>query len=349
MCEKSVASICLAILTFVLAATASGVTQYTITDLGALGGDWSAAKGINDHGQIVGCAETADGVKHAFLWQGGTMVNVGLPGEYASCAHDINESGQVVGDHWTAEGVGSAFLLDNGTTTLLGTGEGVFSQARAINASRQIVGWVDNPHGSQDAFLWQDGVMTVLGVLGGGGTEAYGINDSGWIVGTAIAPAAWWHACLWLPEAPDSPIDLGTLGGSFSRAHDINSAGQVIGGAYVVGDVQHAFLWEDGTMHDLGVPWAKGINDLGQVLGSSKLWENGVECNLNDLIPAGCGWTVVDAVDVNNAGQIVGYGINPDGASHAFLLTPIPEPSVLALAAPALFGLLRKLRGQLVS
>ena len=37
------------------------------------------------------------------------------------------------------------------------------------------------------------------------------------------------------------------------------------------------------------------------------------------------------AYDINEAGQIVGQGYDPDGYDHAFLLTPIPEPSMVSL------------------
>jgi hypothetical protein len=38
---------------------------------------------------------------------------------------------------------------------------------------------------------------------------------------------------------------------------------------------------------------------------------------------AGTGWTVTEARDINDAGQIAGFGINIDsGATHALLLIP---------------------------
>ena len=46
---------------------------YDIVDLGTLGGSRSSAYGINNRGQVVGVAETADGDLHAFLWNSGTM------------------------------------------------------------------------------------------------------------------------------------------------------------------------------------------------------------------------------------------------------------------------------------
>lgn len=42
----------------------------------------------------------------------------------------------------------------------------------------------------------------------------------------------------------------------------------------------------------------------------------------NTLIPAGTGWILNGATAFNDAGHIVGYGLTPAGAMHAFLLTP---------------------------
>ena len=45
--------------------------------------------------------------------------------------------------------------------------------------------------------------------------------------------------------------------------------------------------------------------------------------NLNDLIDKSRGWVLQTAFDVNDSGQIVGYGYNNfDGNAHAVLLTP---------------------------
>ncbi|MCH8912583.1 MAG: immunoglobulin domain-containing protein [Planctomycetes bacterium] len=44
--------------------------------------------------------------------------------------------------------------------------------------------------------------------------------------------------------------------------------------------------------------------------------------DLNDLIPPDSGWTLHEAKDINESGQIVGWGLNPDGLGRGFLLTP---------------------------
>ena len=85
------------------------------------------------------------------------------------------------------------------------------------------------------------------------------------------------------------------MGGVSSTALSINKAGQVVGFADTVAAGVHAFVWED----------AQGMTDL------------------NNLIPACSGWTLMWATAINEGGQIVGRGYH-NGNERAFLLTPAP-------------------------
>jgi probable HAF family extracellular repeat protein len=83
--------------------------------------------------------------------------------------------------------------------------------------------------------------------------------------------------------------------------------------------------------------YARAINDLGEVVGVVNdgpfIWDSvaGMR-NLNDLLDdSGDGWVLTHAYDINDRGQIVGFGTNPDGDVHGFLLNPVPEPSTLII------------------
>ena len=63
--------------------------------------------------------------------------------------------------------------------------------------------------------------------------------------------------------------------------------------------------------------------------------------DLNDLIPAGSGWVLVEARGINYRGQIVGTG-SINGHAHAFLLTPeitaVPAPPASPWLPSALYS-----------
>ena len=177
---------------------------------------------------------------------------------------------------------------------------------------------------------------------------AFGINDSGQVIGssglcsnTAIPPfPAGPHAVLW--ESDGSPHDLGNLGVSgYAVASSINSQGDVAGGALSSDGTIHAFLWTKHTgMQDLhAFPGAivtsatccHTINDRGEMVGFSLdgttfasralIWQDKMPVDLNTLIPANSGWYLQAASSIDNAGEIVGYGLK-NGSVHAFLATP---------------------------
>ncbi len=198
--------------------------RYKVVDLGTFGGPGSSVNccdhQINDRGTVVGSADTSAAnpnagcfngplgvpdcnVNQAFLWQKGTLTNLGaLPGGYNSYAQAINERGTVVGS--AENGVTDpvlgipefeAVLWSNGQITNLGTLGGNESLAIDVNGHGQIVGFSANAVPDPVSmfgfatetrpFVWKDGVMRDLDTLGGTDGVAFMENRRGQIMGQA--------------------------------------------------------------------------------------------------------------------------------------------------------------------
>jgi probable HAF family extracellular repeat protein len=187
---------------------------------------------------------------------------------------------------------------------------GSYSTAFAINNSEnggQIVGYANDSLDTR-AFIYSgDGPMQDLGVFPDRYTRATGINDTGLIVGY------YQYSSVHIGFLYDSTSGLVQTMGSETEAKDVNNEGQVVGfvRSYVGGSTNHAMLFSDGQRQDL-----------------------------NDLIDSSAGWTLTEANAINDNGWIVGTGKNASGQSHAFLLTPVPEPSTFVLFAVGSVGLL---------
>ena len=157
--------------------------RYTLTDIGTLGGPFSAAYAVNARGKVIGVSETAQGKKHAFLWQFGLIKDLGTLGGADSFALGMNEQGQVVGWSDAAGNNQHAFLWESGKMTDLGLMGGAFSQAYGINAKGHVAGVAGNTSGYTRGFLFADGKMTDLGALSGTHSQALAINASDDIAG----------------------------------------------------------------------------------------------------------------------------------------------------------------------
>lgn len=91
------ATICSAAFAALLAAAAQA-QQYSLTDLGTLGGTYSAGYAINAAGQVVGGSYTFKDVQfRPFLYDDGGMIDLGTLGGATSSASSINDAGQITG------------------------------------------------------------------------------------------------------------------------------------------------------------------------------------------------------------------------------------------------------------
>jgi len=238
------------------------------------------------------------------------------------------------------------------------TSYGFTGTATAVNNRGQAVGYSHLDALNRHAFLYRDGAMADLGSFGGY-SGALDINDSGAIVGFASDTFnGRAHAFLYVNGVMTDldPFRDTSFTWSENYARSINNRGQVAGDFLTQDQTAfHCFLYSKGEMTDLGtlggpdcVPHA--INERGDVVGTSLvqvgtetycdpftgtcyeypvyswhgfLYRHGRMIDLNTLIPPDSGWELNWVFDINNRGQIVGYGtVNGGDAHRAFLLTP---------------------------
>jgi probable HAF family extracellular repeat protein len=103
------------------------------------------------------------------------------------------------------------------------------------------------------------------------------LDCAGALVGQATTPGGVMRAVRVTDDGTD---DLGTLGGSAASARGTNDHGAIVGGSLTAGDERyHAFLYEDGVMHDL-----------------------------NAFLAADAGCELLQALGINNDGDIVAIG-----------------------------------------
>ena len=336
---------CLLVIT--LCASAKALPMYHATAVLPPGQGSSTAYSINNAGVVVGDAQPDSWP--AFRWtttQGMSILPV--PSDYfaeMSHARAVNDSGVVAGYCWKQDGPRAVIWDENGMTDL-GLGD---AWAYGINNPGEVVGRT-GPFG----FVWRPGSgVTTLGYA----TTAWDINNAGMMAGE-------WddighnRAVVWNSNA--EMTDIGELPGSWeSAARAINNAGQVVGwSTFPTGPEPwfRGFVWSEAVgfteipaLADALRVEAYDINDAGVVVGSLEYsarhdafiyTPDSGTVDLNSLLDsASQDWTLSEAYGINSLGQIVGYGFDETGLQHAFLLTPVPEPSSILAVLCGLGGL----------
>lgn len=223
-----------------------------MSPLPTVGGNNGQASAINNRGEVVGFAETADAdptcppapIEVPVLWAKGAGGH----------------------DHYQAHPL-----------PLVGSDPDGF--AFGINDHGQAVGYSGNCITATHAVTWKNNTVVVLQDLGGTRSNiAYVINNRGQIAGKVrSADGTTYVAALWEPDG--TLTNLGILPGDFAAfATGINDRGQVVGNNFDANfDWSHGFIWQNGVMTDINalipahsnlfVISASNINDRGQISG----------------------------------------------------------------------------------
>jgi probable HAF family extracellular repeat protein len=322
-------AIALAVASTVQAAPQPRWTILAIPPIAPEGG--TTALDINNRGQVVGYGTVyaAQGFAlHGFLWDNGTMVDLGVPPGIVSphsFAYSINDRGTVV----ASDGPGNAYTWSDGVWSA----QNLPGFARHINKFGTLAGSYRPGRFLIHGFIFRDGVFTDIGTLGGETSDIYGINDKGTVVGNSLLA----NNFETHPFVYDDGVmkDLGTFGGRFGRAQAINNRGEVVGAAWDASNIAHAFIYDGAAIRKLfpartGNSNAVAVNDRGAVIGwldgitTSFLLDNGVLTMLEEIpeVRAG-GWSWLVPTGINDRGWITGYANklgSPGGV--AFVLIP---------------------------
>jgi probable HAF family extracellular repeat protein len=336
---------------------AASSPAYTVVAIPASPGTNSPSPtGINQQGVVVGVLfstdQTGATVVDAFTFHDGQTTLLNRVGA-RSYADAINATGAIAGSSVSADGkVNQAVKWENGIGVFLTSPNGE-SSAYSINDAGDLAGSATvttNGASWTHAAKWSGDAFTDLGTLGGDSSEASSINAGGQIAGASGTKAGAGslllddtaHAFLWTNGVM---VDLGTLGGDSSSANALNDKGQVVGwsgtkpggGALAFDPGAQAFVVDGGQMvglgglGDAGISSASAINNNGLIAGyaidaangqRAVIWKNASIVDLNTLIPAGSGLTLLAAYDINDAGQIVCGAKSADGSFSGVVLDP---------------------------
>ena len=236
-------------------------------------------------------------------------------------ATSLNDSAAAVGVANAPTSCPLPFYYYNGQMTAIGPSQPA-ARWMALNNSNQVVGYTQSSSATRAVELI-NGTLTDLdpSYATAYDSEAIAINNAGqFIVNsneayctkklgppsfktiTYVCRAQYWHPLLYSGSTITS---LGSLGPYGATAAGINQWGDVVGTSQTSTGDTHAFLYSAGSMTDLN----------------------------SHTILTFPSWTILQAYDINDYGQIVALAADHNGNQDVVVLTPAPVtvPTIASL------------------
>lgn len=320
------------------ASPASAAGAFSIIDLGSVG-EFGTVRAINELGQVLGEDHEAGHVRQAFLWSNGARDYLSDVADRAVYGYALNDLGQIVGVHDQSPFTDPvAFIWQAGVMTPLND----LTLARDINNDGIIMGRAIVGASSAKPVLFDLATQsfTPLPEYDGHTGSANALNNACMVVGSYnLAPFGAQDALVW--SGGDVVSFDAEANSPWTTLLDVNDHGVAVGYAGDEPGVR-PFLWSAATgVTDFGfapisnpASLSLAINNHGVVVGrydvnlfttSAYMYANGVFTDLNDLLPDDSPWTLLNAVDINDRGQIIGIG-ELNGERRAFLFQ-VPGPA----------------------
>ncbi|HKW30982.1 MAG TPA: PEP-CTERM sorting domain-containing protein [Verrucomicrobiae bacterium] len=297
-----------------LSAALNTQAQYTYTTINVPGAADTWVYGVSGN-YIVGSdfvivsssGNSITGYSQSFLYDGSTYTTLSDPGAITYSTYAYGVSGNdIVGYYHSASGsTDQGFLYDGSTYTTLSVPGAVNTEAYGISGN-DVVGFYSTTSPFHQGFLYDGSSYTTLNVPGALNTDANGISGNNIVGDYTISGNQYGFLYNGITYTT-----LSVPGALKTQAFGI-SGNDIVGtyfGAFDNSIVDQGFLYDGSSYTALRVP------------GATQTWAYGISGN-----------------------DIVGYYEDSQSDYHGFLAVPVPEPSVLALLAVGLTGLLFRRR-----
>jgi len=290
--------------------------------------NYSMLYSINNDGEIIGIyGELGDKIgrdgypilwKKNFLYKDGIFKDLNI--ELGNYTHDvINDFGEILAKNADSPGSSSGIYKADGAI-------GLDFWGSDMNNKNEVCGYY--------GYLYRNGEKIDLSAFSGDyGVYATAINDHTQVTGHTYGKDEPYHAYIW--DNNEMRIFKGPL--SHNRAYDINNEGNIVGS--FSGPGTFACMWDkEGNITQIGDNWSRAysINDKNQIVGEhggAFLYDHGKMIYLNNFLSEDSEWlNLIRATNINNKGQIIGYGYLKEFSHYnyiGFLANPIPKPKTL--------------------